>query len=538
LQLLLPDYQVNLGAGLYGDCAGSLERARNARPDAIAVVLEWEDFDPRLGIRRLGGWSPRKLDEIVSTVRARMQDFHRAIEAAASVAPTAICLPTLPLPPVSHRPGWEASPFEFGLRESAATFAGGVLRIPNVRVVSPQRLDAKSPLAERLDVKAALLTGFPYRTGHASVLGELLARLLKPASPKKGLITDLDDTLWRGLLGEVGVNGVTWDLDHSSHAHGLYQQLLAALAEAGILLGVASKNDPAQVEEAFRREELLVNKDRLFPVKVHWGRKSESVRDILGTWNIGADSVVFIDDSPLELAEVKAAYPAMECLAFPVDDDAAVYVLLEQLRDLFGKPQILEEDRIRLDSIRSAAALSSERTQHEGLSDGFLSQVDAAVTVSFTKEPPDPRALELVNKTNQFNLNGRRYTEGSWSAFLKDAATFLMVVTYQDKYGSLGKIAVLGGRREGPRVLLNTWVMSCRAFARRVEHRCLEVSFDRFGVEEIVLDFEPTARNQPLQEFLAQFQEAGNGHVSRLSRNSFLKKCPQLFHKVKILHHE
>jgi FkbH-like protein len=535
LHLLLPDQQVALDTGLYGDCLGSLERARNASPDAIAVFLEWADFDPRLGIRRLGGWSPHRLDDIIETLRARMESLRLAIERAASVAPLALCLPTLPLPPISHKPGWEAGFFELKLRESLGAFSCRVVQLPNVRVVNPQRLDTQSPLAERLDVKSELMSGFPYRTGHASVMAELLAQLLKPASPKKGLITDLDDTLWRGILGEVGVNGVTWDLDHYSHMHGLYQQLLDSLAEAGVLIGAVSKNDPVRAEEALKRQDLLLNRDRLFPVRANWGRKSESVGEILQTWNIGAESVVFVDDSPMELAEVKAAYPAIECLAFPVEDDQGCYALLEQLRDLFGKSRISEEDSIRLESIRSAATLAMDRTGQDGTPDDFLAQAEAEITLCFAKEPPDPRALELINKTNQFNLNGRRYTESAWHAFLRDSETFLMVAAYKDKYGPLGKIAVLGGRCQGPSVFLDTWVMSCRAFTRRVEHRCLEVLFDRFGADEVVLDFKPTERNQPLQEFLGQFRKVGPEHPARLSRDLFRKQCPQLFHKVKIL---
>src|SRR5207249_9045084 len=110
----------------------------------------------------------------------------------------------------------------------------------------------------------------------------------------------------------------------------------------------------------------------------------------------------------------------------------------------------------------------------EGTPDSLLAEAEAEVTLDFTKEPPDPRALELVNKTNQFNLNGRRYTESDWLAFLRDPATFLLVAAYKDKYGPLGKIAVLGGRWEGTSLTLNTWLMSCRAFARLDDLRCLE----------------------------------------------------------------
>jgi FkbH-like protein len=535
LHLALPDHHVTVDTGLYGDCLGSLDRARNASCDAIAVLLEWADFDPRLGIRRLGGWSPRYLDDMIETVRTQMGRFQQAIEQAALTAPLALCLPTLPLPPISYKPGWEAGFFELKLRESLSAWICRLVQHPNVRVVNPQRLDALSPPAERLDVKAELMSGFPYRTAHASVVAELLTQLLKPAMSKKGLITDLDDTLWRGILGEVGVNGVTWDLDHYSHMHGLYQQFLNSLAEAGILIGVASKNDPAQAEEALRRPDLLVAQDRLFPVKAHWRRKSESVGEILQTWNIGADSVVFIDDSPMELAEVKAEHPAIDCLTFPVENDQACYALFEQLRDLFGKTRISEEDSLRLESIRSAATLPRDHTGQDGTPDDFLAQAEAEITLSFAKEPLDPRALELINKTNQFNLNGRRYTESAWQTFLRDSETFLMVAAYKDKYGPLGKIAVLGGRCQGAALFLDAWVMSCRAFTRRVEHRCLEALFDRFGAEDVVLDFKATERNQPLQEFLGQLEVVANGPPPRLTRASFRKQCPPLFHKVKIL---
>ena len=141
-----------------------------------------------------------------------------------------------------------------------------------------------------------------------------MARLLAPPAPRKGIVTDLDDTLWSGLAGEIGPEGVSWDLASHSQLHGLYQKLLAALAEEGVLIGVASKNDPAVVERTFEREDLLLRADRIFPVEAHWGAKSGSIERILRTWNISADSVVFVDDSAMELAEVAAAHPGMECL--------------------------------------------------------------------------------------------------------------------------------------------------------------------------------------------------------------------------------
>ena len=126
-------------------------------------------------------------------------------------------------------PGWVASELAPDLRRLVAELAAGLVRLPGVRLVDAQRLDGLSPPGTRLDVRSYLTLGFPYRRAHAAALAELLVRLLAPPAPKKALITDLDDTLWRGVLGES--TGVSWDLDQKSHGHALYQQLLAALAE-------------------------------------------------------------------------------------------------------------------------------------------------------------------------------------------------------------------------------------------------------------------------------------------------------------------
>src|SRR5204863_9577670 len=146
-----------------------------------------------------------------------------------------------------------------------------------VRLLSSRRLDELSPLARRFDVKAEITSGFPYSLEHASSLAELLAAFIQDSPPKKGLITDLDDTLWAGILGEIGVDRITWDMAGHAHMHGLYQQFLGSLASAGVLLAAASKNDRALVEQALARGDMLLSKESLFPLDVHWKPKSESV---------------------------------------------------------------------------------------------------------------------------------------------------------------------------------------------------------------------------------------------------------------------
>jgi len=411
-------------------------------------------------------------------------------------------------------------------------FSATIARIRGVRVASRQRLEEESPASERRDIKSELTTGFPYRLAHASTVAGFLARLICPPAPKKGLITDLDDTLWHGILGEVGIRGITWDLDHHSLIHGLYQQVLGSLAETGVLIAAASKNNRETVDQAIQREDLVIPGRYLFPVEAHWGPKSDSVGRILRTWNIAADSVVFVDDSPLELAEVKAAYPDIECLRFPTHDYREAYAFLGELRDLLGKETIVAEDSIRRESLRRSALFHEGDSASLTPSMGFLKDVEAELSLDFAKDPEDPRAFELINKTNQFNLNGRRYSQGRWRDYLRQLDTFLLRVAYRDKFGPLGTIAVLAGRRQPEALQIDFWVMSCRAFSRRIEHRCLEQLFEQLEVERIAFDYQPTQRNGPLQDFFSSLLDGVPQPGFQLTRDRFKARCPALFHRL------
>jgi len=532
LRQLFPENRVEIKTGLFGDLAGSLERIDAKGFDGLTALLEWPDFDSRLGIRELGGWQVSDVHETVSSVDRQLSRLNRALRKAAHSVPVVVSLPTLPLPPLFYTPPNINSAEKTKLLLSLAKFAADLSEEPGIRILDSQALDSVSPPATRFDIKSEILSGFPYKLPHASALAQSMASVLQTRSPKKGLITDLDDTLWSGILGEVGVDGVNWSLEHHSHIHGLYQQFLSSLASAGVLVGVASKNDAALVQQAFDRKDLLLKKDKVFPFEVHWHRKSDSVQRILKSWNIGPEAVVFIDDSPMEAAEVKAAFPAMECLVFKKDDYQSVWDFLANLRASFGKTAISNEDAIRLESLRSVAPLLDALGQDGNASDEFLKRADALVSFDFTKRPKDGRAFELVNKTNQFNLNGKRFSESEWTKFLADPTSFLITVTYQDKYGPLGKIAVLLGKLNEKKLHVAAWVMSCRAFSRRIEHHSLKRLFEKFDADEAVFDFQPTERNGPTQDF---FQELAGGPPQpglKISRASFQEKAPPLFHRV------
>jgi FkbH-like protein len=532
LRKRLPQHRIQMAAGVFGDLAGNLERLSSSQFDAAAVVIEWEDLDPRLGIRSLGGWRSADLSDIIDSVTKMIGRIKRALAQISPSIPTVCCMPTLPLPPMFTPCPQQSSTYELQLRQLAATLAASMCEQPGARVVNSQTLDELSPPGERFDVKSEIVAGFPYKLAHASVIGELLAAMIHNQPPKKGLITDLDETLWSGILGETGVEGISWSLDEHTQMHGLYQQFLASLASAGILIGIASKNDPGLVEQAFDRKDLLLSRDDLFPLDVGWGRKSESVQRILNAWNIGPESAVFVDDSPMEIAEVKLAFPEMACVTFPSTDPQAIWGLLRDLRGFFGKSSVSEEDSIRLRSTRTAYTLR-ESLETPGTSvDEFLGSAKASIVFHIGRQAGDARAFELVNKTNQFNLNGKRLNEASWAAYLKDPDSFLITVSYADKYGPLGKIGVLMGTSKDEVLKVNVWVMSCRAFSRRIEHQCLKYLFEKFDAEEIVFDCQGTPRNGPLREFFSQLTDSPFSASLRISRTVFFEKAPLLSHRV------
>lgn len=528
-----PERRITIQSGIYGDIFGNLERSEKNKFESIIVELEWQDFDSRMGFRALGGWKTNALSNIIKTAQLNANRILEGIKAASQNSPAIIILPTLPLPPLSHYSGIQTSSFEISVQELLAVFSSRLCQIPNAKIVNNSRIEILSPKQDRYDIKSDVISGFPYQIHHASVIANLAAELVYSKPPKKGLITDLDETLWRGILGEDGVMGISWNLDNKSHLHALYQGILLSLAESGILIGVASKNNPELVDEAFKRKDIILPAEKIFPVEANWGAKPKSIEKILKIWNINADSVVFIDDSPIEIAQVKAAYPQIECLLFPTYDEKGILELIYHLRDIFGKDTIQKEDIIRIESIKKGALGDATKTADGESSEKILSEADAELEISFAKDINDSRAFELVNKTNQFNLNGKRYTAGEWQDILKSENTFLFTISYHDKYGPLGKIAVILGRKNAEKIEIDTWVMSCRAFGRRIEYKCLDILFEKMNVQRLEFNFAATDRNQPLQEFFEVFLGKKPSDRFVITKEIFQKNCPVLYHKIK-----
>lgn len=512
-------HALSIGVGLYGDLLGNLERAAQSDATLVWVIVEWADVDPRLGLRSTGAWSGLAGESLLAGASERLERLHAAIARIAERMPVVLAAPSVPFPLLGHTTGWQASPLELELELHMTRFLASVARLEKVRVLHPRRLGS----AARHDPQLELAAGFPYTLDHASTLARGLVELAFPRVPKKGLITDLDDTLWSGIVGEVGADAVSWSQAEHTQLHGLYQLFLRQLANAGVLLGIASKNEPDVVAAALARNDLLVDKDSFFPVAVSWGPKSEAVTAILRSWNISADAAVVVDDSRMELEEIRRAHPGITCLEFTPKDARRSLELLVELRDAFGKPQSLADDKLRAASIRSSALFEQQKTS--GDLQGFLAGLDGIVTFDARRDRDGGRWLELINKTNQFNLNGARVTEGEWLRLVRDGEVLALGVEYRDRYGALGTIGVVVGR-PSPRTLgtpraleISHWVLSCRAFSRRIEDHVLAHLFAFAGVDTVRLAYRRTPRNQPFQEFLSRIDvplpEAGTVDIGR-----------------------
>jgi len=511
---------VVVNTGRFGDLAGNIDRGlASGAEQSLAVALEWADLDPRLGLRE--GFRPRPDDQgaILAEGVKRLASIQKQLTGPAARRRIVLSLPASPLPPWGTALSGQASVFDLELHSLLATFATDCARA-GVRVAELSPTSA-------YDFRGHLQTGFPYLNSYADALASRMAALLLPLPPKKGLITDLDNTLWSGIVGDDGPANVHWSLEQHARQHGVYQQFLASLSAQGVLVAAASKNDPAPVAEALARIDLLFPSSVLFPIETNWGPKSESLRRVAQIWNLGLDDVVFVDDSALELAEVNQALPQVECYLFPSSDPAAILELIQTLRLRFAKEYVTEEDRLRAASLRGNAEYArADATDPETLLAGLQSRI----SFSFSRDPFDPRALELLNKTNQFNLNGRRWEESQLRAFLGQPGAVLCVASYEDRFGPLGKIAVAAGHVEEGFVRLQSWVMSCRAFSRRIEFATLEALFHHTGVDTLLLEWQSTPRNAITRETLAVlYHQVPQAGVLSLARTDFTLRCPRRY---------
>lgn len=341
-----------------------------------------------------------------------------------------------------------------------------------------------------------LASGCPMAGTGLSAVAEALVGLLlaPPTGIFKVVASDADNTLWAGLVGEEGVDAVSAEPHGRAFRHFIYQGYLRQLKVAGILLAVISRNDEDLVRAPLAAGRMPLLADDFVAIRAGYGAKSEHVRALAASLNLGVDAIVFIDDNPVELAEVAAA--GVTCLAFPARDDE-LPAFLDRLARLFDRHQLTAEDAERTELYRRRLA-AQPPAESAGLAD-FLKGLAMRLTLRERTGGDGTRALQLINKTNQFNLNGIRLEQGEVAALLARGGR-LFTATLEDRTGSQGEVLACLIEASGR---VRALVMSCRVLQRRVEYAFLAWLLGRWEGPPLSFDFAATERNEPVRQFLA-----------------------------------
>jgi FkbH-like protein len=328
-------------------------------------------------------------------------------------------------------------------------------------------------------------------------LGRQLTALLRAilGLTSKCLALDLDGVLWGGVIGEDGLAGIQLGGGPAGEAFVDFQRYLASLARTGVLLAVCSKNNPEDAVLPFRQHPEMVLRERNIAVfMANWKPKEENLRAIAATMNIGLDAMVFVDDNPAERSRVRQNLPEVEVVEMPADP--AQYVAALSRLALFETLAITREDRTRTASIQeNLARRTLESTA--GSVDDYLAHLDIKAHLAPFDEANLPRIVQLINKTNQFNLTTRRRGDAEVRALLA-AGAYTQAMRAGDRFGDSGLTGVLIAIPEGGGLRVDTWLMSCRVLGRRLDE-VMFAALVRYAAENhythIEGEYIPTAKN-------------------------------------------
>jgi len=358
----------------------------------------------------------------------------------------------------------------------------------------------------------------------APMYGELIGRLIaaKQGRSYKCLVLDLDNTVWGGVVGDDGVDGLVLGQGSSLGEAFLAVQAHARdLARRGVILAVCSKNDEANALEPFdKHPEMILRRQDIASFHANWSDKASNLQAIAAELNIGLDSLVFLDDNPVERAFIRRELPMV---AVPeISDDPTTYPRTLANAGYFEALSVTEEDRIRNSQYQSNRRREELKESFADLSD-YLRSLEMRLTWYRFDQLGLSRTVQLINKTNQFNLTTRRYTEDDVRAIMRDNRSFGLQLRLIDRFGDNGIISVIIGKmQDDDDLLIDTWLMSCRVLGRQVEPTTLNLVADqarRLGAKRLIGDYIPTKKNGMVKDHYAKLGftvvETGENGASR-----------------------
>ncbi len=365
----------------------------------------------------------------------------------------------------------------------------------NVKLLEISEFTRRYPASELYDWKFWFISQMGLNPRLAKPFAEWFARKLDEISSKrkKCLVMDLDNTLWGGVLGEDGVEGIKLGGDYPGKAFHLFQEGLLELKRSGVMLAVCSKNNEADVLDLWQRHpDMVLRADSFVAWRINWADKATGIRELSDELNIGLDSIVFVDDNPSERALVRQALPEVEVPDFPSQPYELPVLFQSLVEKYFRIYTVTAEDAAKTEQYKANAQRAQYQRDFVDM-EAFLKSLDIRLTIEAANEFNIPRIAQLTQKTNQFNLTIRRYTESDVRQFLQRGWK-IWCLSVQDRFGDdgiTGCIMVDGNA-------IDTFLLSCRILGKGIEFAfakgVLSMLKDQ-GLKTVSAQFIPSAKN-------------------------------------------
>jgi FkbH-like protein len=317
----------------------------------------------------------------------------------------------------------------------------------------------------------------------------------------KCVVLDLDNTIWGGIVGEDGLNGIQLGGTAKGEAFLCFQRYLLGLRQRGIILAVCSKNNESDAWQVFdEHPEMILKRDHISVFVANWRSKTENLRDIATKLNIGLDSIVFVDDNPMERELVRAELPEIEVPDLSEDPSTFAATLHREL--LFESVSLTREDRKRADDYTANAQRQALQTSSANL-EQFLASLRMTLRLRRFDSANEPRIVQLINKTNQFNLTTRRMSDAEVRAYVADHDCYTQFAQLSDRFGDSGIVGVLMASPRKQALNIDQWLMSCRVLGRQMEVAMLSSLWKYArsnGYQTLTGVYAPTAKNSQVAD--------------------------------------
>ena len=359
---------------------------------------------------------------------------------------------------------------------------------------------------------------------HIPHLAEEFLGYIKPCLGlnKKCIVLDLDNTLWGGIVGEDGFEGIKLGPDPPGNIFVEFQRWLLSLHDRGIILAINSKNNFDEAIRVIQDHRYMVLKEKHFAsIRINWNDKIQNIREIAKEINIGLDSMVFFDDDPRNCEIVKTALPEVMTINLP--KDPSFYLPLIQSMNDFNTLKITDEDRKRGETYHKQKQRVELKDKTDNLEE-YLKKLETKVTIKNADESTLPRISQLTMKTNQFNLTTKRYPEEKVRDLMNNSQMMVGCVQVEDKFGDSGITGAFVIKSENKEEwYIDTFLLSCRVIGREVEQAMMSHIIEKAkkeGLKRIIAEFISTKKNSPASDFLEKcgFENKGRHWVFDLSK--------------------